>query len=224
MFNMSPLKKIMITGADAAAVLNHLTTREINNVSMGQASYLSVLTEQGTMADDAIVYNNGNNEWMIVHGSGDTMNLLDKSAAEKTVEIHFTDTLHNVSVQGSNSLSVLNALCDSDLATLAYLYDMSTEHTPYEVSLGFTVTKSKSGYRGCEALAAAKGHEKIKIICLDIEHTDIVIGTELLTFNGQAVGVVNSPCYSNRLGKSLALANVKLLAGEPGTACEWRRY
>ena len=275
MFDMSPLKKVMVSGVDAVAVLNHLTTREITNITVGSAAYLSVLTEQGTMADDAIVYNNGNDEWMVVHGSGDTMNLLNDSAKGKSVEINFTDALHNVSVQGPDSLSVLNTHCDNDLSKLAYFqhmaislfghpcrisrtgysgergyeifvdekdvgdvwdklvgagvmpcsfasldkvrieagllfygYDMTTDHTPYEVGLGFTVTQAKSGYRGCDELAAAKGHEKIINVCLDIAHADMVNGTESISHNGQVVGIVNSPCYSHRLGKSLALAHV----------------
>ena len=42
------------------------------------------------MADDAIVSNNGGDEWMIVHGSGDTMALLEASAAGKDVNIEPT--------------------------------------------------------------------------------------------------------------------------------------
>ncbi|MEM7699719.1 MAG: hypothetical protein AAF236_15095, partial [Verrucomicrobiota bacterium] len=72
-----------VRGPDAALVLDHLTTRDISRIAPGQAAYLSVLTDQGTMADDAIVSNNGEEEWMIVHGSGDTMALLEASAAGK---------------------------------------------------------------------------------------------------------------------------------------------
>ncbi len=284
MFDMSPLKKVLISGTDSVAVLNHLTTREVQNIAVGNAAYLSVLTEQGTMADDAIVYNNGNDEWMIVHGSGDTMSLLNESAEGKSVSVSFTDTLHNISVQGPESLSVLNTHCDGDLAKLAYFqhgvyslfdhpcrisrtgysgergyevfvdekhvgdvwdklvtagvmpcsfasldkvrieagllfygYDMTTDHTPYEVGLGLTVTGTKSGYRGCDALAVAKGNEKINNVCLDIAHPDMVNGTETIIMNGQTVGVVNSPCYSHRLGKSLALCHVEPTAAKPGT-------
>ncbi len=66
MFDMSPLKKVLVSGSDAARVLDHLTTREMSRIGAGQAAYLSVLTDKGTMADDAIVYNKGNNDWMIV--------------------------------------------------------------------------------------------------------------------------------------------------------------
>ena len=115
MFDMSPLKKVFVRGPDAAAVLDHLTTRDMGRIAPGQAAYLSVLTEQGTMADDAIVSNNGGNEWMIVHGSGDTMALLEASAAGKDVGIEFTDDLHDISVQGPQALNILNPHCSIDL-------------------------------------------------------------------------------------------------------------
>jgi hypothetical protein len=69
----------------------------MSRIAPSQAAYLSVLTDAGTMADDAIVSNNGGDEWMIVHGSGDTMSLLQASAKGKQVEIEFTDALHDIS-------------------------------------------------------------------------------------------------------------------------------
>lgn len=284
MFDMSPLKKVIISGSDAQSVLDHLTTRDMSKVSAGKASYLSILTDQGTMADDAIVYNNGNDEWMIVHGSGDTMELLEASAAGKSVTVNFSDDLHDLSVQGPKSLDILDAHCDGDLASLSYFhhtatklfgydcrisrtgysgergyeifadasaigdiwdklveagvmpcsftaldkvrieagllfygYDMTTDHTPYEVGLGFTVSKSKTGYRGHEALMASQGNEKINNVCLVIEHADMVNGEEELSLNGEIVGTVNSPCHSYRLGKSLALAHITPSAAITGT-------
>ena len=284
MFDMSPLKKVLVRGADAQRVLDHLTTRDMSKIAPGQAAYLCVLTEEGTIADDAIVYNNGGGEWMIVHGSGDTMALLEESAAGQTAEIEFTDNLHDISVQGPKSLEILNAHCDADLSQLAYFhhvkarlfgspcrisrtgysgergyeifadasvvgdiwdklvdagvmpcsftaldkvrieagllfygYDMTTNHTPWEVGLGFTVSKTKSGFRGHEAVLAAKGNEKIINVCLDIDHDDMVGGEEALLLNDREVGTVNSPGYSHRLGKSLALAHVAPDASAVGT-------
>lgn len=284
MFDMSPLKKVFVRGKDAAAVLDHLTTREMSAIGAGESAYLSVLTDQGTMADDAIVSNNGNDEWMIVHGSGGTMVLLESSAQGKDAVLEFTDSLHNVSVQGPTALNVLDPHCDVDLNKLAYFqhtpatlfghpcrlsrtgysgergyeifaeadvvgdiwdklvtagvmpcsftaldkvrieagllfygYDMTTDHTPWEVGLGFTIAKTKSGYRGYDALMKAKGTNKIMNGGLDIDHSDMVAGGETLHLDGAEVGVINSPAYSHRLNKSLALAHVSLSAASPGT-------
>ena len=275
MFDMSPLKKVFVRGADAQATLDHLTTRDLSRVTPGKAAYLCVLTDQGGIADDAIVSNNGGDEWMIVHGSGDTMALLEASAKGRDVAIEFTDDLHDLSVQGPKSLDILNAACADDLATLGYFehmpttlyghscrisrtgysgergyevfadasvindiwdkldgdgvmpcsftaldkvrieagllfygYDMTEANTPWDVGLGFTVSASKGEYRGKDAVLAAKGNPQIANVTLDIDHGDMVNGEEKLLLVGAEVGVVNSPCYSHRLGKSLALGHV----------------
>lgn len=275
MFDMSPLKKILVRGADAAATLDHLTTRDMSKIAPGSASYLSVLTEAGGLADDAIVSNNGDNEWMIVHGSGNTMALLEASAKGRDVQVTFTDDLHDLSVQGPKSCDILNAHCDIDLTTLAYFqhapatlfghacrlsrtgysgergyevfadaavigdiwdklvvagvmpcsftaldkvrieagllfygYDMTEENTPWEVGLGFTISRNKGDFRGKDAAMAAKGKEGTNNVCLDIDHSDMVAGGETLSLNGADVGIVNSPCFSHRMNKSLALAHI----------------
>ena len=55
---------------------------------------------------------------------------------------------------------------------------------------------------------AARNNPTIRNVGLDIDHSDMVAGGETLSLNGQAVGVVNSPCYSHRMQKSLALGHV----------------
>ncbi len=276
MFDMSPLKKVFVRGRDAAATLDHLTTRDMSKIAPGSAAYACVLTEQGGIADDAIVSNNGGDEWMIVHGSGATMTLLEASAAGRNVQIEFTDDLHDLSVQGPKSCDILNAHCSSNLTDLAYFhhapttlfghpcrlsrtgysgergyeifadasvvgdiwdrlgaegvmpcsfatldkvrieaallfygYDMTEDNSPWEVGLGFTISRNKGDFRGKDAAMAAKGSQTINNVCLDIDHSDMVSGGETLFLDDSEVGVVNSPCYSHRMNKSLALAHIK---------------
>ncbi|MEO3417044.1 aminomethyltransferase family protein [Roseovarius sp. CAU 1744] len=276
MFDMSPLKKVFVRGPDALPVLDHATSRDLTRLDPGQAAYLSVMTDNGTLADDAIVSNNGNDEWMIVHGSGRTMTMLQASARGRDVEIALDDGLHDISVQGPQSLDILNRHCSIDLADLRYFhhvpadlfghpvrlsrtgysgergyeifadashvvdiwdrlvaegvmpcsftaldkvrieagllfydYDMTSEHTPWEVGLGFTVNAAKQHFRGREALMAARGSEKLRNVGLIVDHDDMVPGGEALSLDdGTLVGTINSPCYSHRMGKSLALAHV----------------
>ena len=276
MFDMSPLKKVFVRGPDALATLDHLVTRDLSKLAAGTAAYTCVLTEKGGVADDAIVSNNGEDEWMIVHGSGDTMALLKASAAGRDVQIAFTDELHDLSVQGPQSCEILNAHCDRDLTGLAYFehaatklfghpcrmsrtgysgergyeifadasvigdiwdklaaegvmpcsftaldkvrieagllfygYDMTEKNTPWELGLGFTVSNSKGDFRGKAAAQAAKGNEAVKNVSLDIDHTEMVAGGETLSLDDANVGIINSPCFSHRMNKSLALAHIK---------------
>jgi aminomethyltransferase len=274
MFDMSPLKKVFVRGPDAASVLDHLTTRDIRRIVPGQAAYLSVLTERGTMADDAIVSNNGGDEWMIVHGSGDTMALLQASAAGHDVAIELDDDLHDISVQGPKALGILDAAADVDLCALPYFhhlpatlfghpvrisrtgysgergyeifarasvvsdiwdqlsgagvmpcsftaldkvrieagllfygYDMTDTHTPWEVGLAFTVSRNKGEFRGKSALVAAQDKGHIRNVGLIVDHHDAANGA--LYLEGREVGVINSPCWSHRMKKSLALAHIR---------------
>jgi len=284
MFDMSPLKKVAVTGADALAVLDHAVTRDLTKLAPGRAAYLSVLTDQGTMADDAIVYNLGGDAWWVVHGSGDTMACLNASAEGHDVSIHLDDDLHDLSVQGPKSLEILNAACSVDLAALSYFshteaelfgaacrisrtgysgergyeifapaaaitgiwdslvdagvmpcsftaldkvrieagllfygYDMTTDHTPWEVGLGFTVSRSKGDFRGKEALSTAEGQEKLRNVCLSVDHPDALAGGEVLSIGGDEKGIVNSPGFSHRLGMSLALCHVDPSTASVGT-------
>lgn len=288
LFDMSPLRKVFVRGADAMAVLDHATSRDLGRVGPGQAAYLSVLTEEGTLGDDAIVSNNGGDEWMIVHGTGQTLSLVQESAKGRNADVEFDDTLHDLSFQGPKSLGFLNARVGADLSALKYFhhvetelfghairlsrtgysgergyeifadgeaicdiwdgilaegaadgimpcsftaldkvrieagllfydYDMNSAHTPWEVGLGFTVSRTKSDFRGKTALFAAEGKEKIKNIGLIVDHADALAGGEALSLDGKEVGVVNSPGYSHRMGRSLALAHVSPDAAATGT-------
>ena len=275
MFDMSPLKKVFVRGDSAMKTLNHLVTRDLEKLAAGRSIYTSVLTEDGTMADDAIVSCINHQEWMIVHGSGDTMALLQDSAKGTGLDIVLDDDLHDLSVQGPMALATLNQFCTANLAELNYFdhcmttlfghscrvsrtgysgergyeifadsdaiigiwdrlidegvmpcsftaldkvrieagllfygYDMTTDHTPYEVGLGFTISPTKTAYRGYDALLASKGREKIRNVCLVVDHPEMLNGGETIMLDGSDVGIVNSPCYSHRMNKSLALGHV----------------
>jgi aminomethyltransferase len=290
LFDMSPLKKVMVRGPDAGKVVNHVITRDMTGVTAGQSAYGAILTEQGTVADDAIISNNGNDEYMHCHGSGDSMVLLEASAEGQNVSLELDDDLHDLSLQGPKALELLNAHCSLDLSTLGYFdhktteifghacrisrtgysgergyeifagssvvgdiwdqilghgasmgiipcsftaldkvrieaallfygYDMTDEHSPWEVGLGFTVN-SDSDFRGKATTIASQGQERFIAAGISIDHNDALIGGEILKLDGQEVGTLNSPAYSHRLGKSLALVHLTKSAAQAGTRLE----
>ncbi len=290
-FDMSPLKKVYVRGPDSLRVVDHVLSRDMTKVGAGQACYGTVLTDRGMVCDDAIVANNGGNEWMHCHGSGESMERLQESAEGLNVDIELDDDLHNVSVQGPRALELLDGHCNVDLAELPYFhhleaelfgdpcrlsrtgysgergyeifaaadvvgdiwdqvlghgeslgvmpcsfasldkvrieagllfygYDMSTDNTPWEAGLGFTVNSSKADYRGMQAALASKGKERILPGGIVVDHSESLAGGEMLRLDGADVGVVNSPCYSHRLQKSLALVHLNPAAANPGTRLE----
>jgi aminomethyltransferase len=290
MFDMSPLKKVYLRGPDAAAAANHVITRDLNSVKPGQSAYGAVLTDTGTVCDDAIVANNGNDEWLLCHGSGASMARIQESAQGKNVDVEFDDDLHNLSLQGPKALALLNAHTNIELADMKYFnhqacelfghacrlsrtgysgergyeilapssaigdiwdqiigtgteqgimpasftaldkvrveaallfygYDMTDEHTPWEVGLGFSINRS-SDYRGKDAAMASKGKERFTQAGISIDHHDCLIGGEILRLDGQDVGTLNSPAFSHRLNKSLALAHISPATNVAGNKLE----
>jgi aminomethyltransferase len=288
MFDMSPLKKVFVRGPDAARVIDHVITRDMSGIYPGKSAYGAILTEQGTVCDDAIIANNDGDEWMHCHGSGDSMQRLQESAAGFNVDIELDDDLHNISLQGPAALSLLDAHTPLDLGEMAYFhhqatelfghpcrisrtgysgergyeifvaaaavgdvwdqilgygadkgvmpcsfasldkvrieaallffgYDMTVEDTPWEVGLGFTVDRNKGDFRGKQTVTASEGKERFHAAGVSIDHDDALVGGELLKLDGAEVGVINSPCYSHRLNKSLALVHLSAAAAQPGT-------
>jgi aminomethyltransferase len=289
MFDMSPLKKVWVSGEDALTALNHLITRDLTLVGVGESVYTAVLTEAGGVADDAIVANCGHHTFLMCHGSGSSMELLQQSAASLNVNIRLDDDLHNVAVQGPLALSILDAQASIDLSSLGYFkhqeaklfghdvrisrtgysgergyeifapahcvgeiwdklcnlgvspcsftaldkvrieaallfygYDMTEDHSPWEVGLGFCVNLNKPDFRGKAAAVASQHETKFSGVGLSIDHNQALIGGESLWFEGKEVGVINSPAYSHRLQLSLALAHVACNVAEVGTTLEVR--
>lgn len=290
-FDMSPLKKVYLRGADAARVADHVITRDLTKIYPGKSAYGAVLTERGTVSDDAIVANLDGNEWLLCHGSGGSMERLLESAKGLNVNVEFDDDLHNIAVQGPQALALLSkhtpmnlgslqyfhheatelfghkcrisrtgysgergyeiladrtVICDIwdnllghgemlgimpctftaldkvriEAALLFYGYDMTDEHTPWEVGLGFTVARTKGEFRGREAVLAAESNPRFLGAGIVAEHGDALTGGEKLMLGSEEVGVVNSPCWSHRTQQSLALVHVQPDAARVGTKLE----
>jgi aminomethyltransferase len=288
LFDMSPLKKVYLRGPDAAKVVDHVVTRNMAKVHPGRSVYTAVLTEGGTVADDAIVANNGSNEWLMCHGSGTSMEKLQESANGLEVDIELDDNLHDLALQGPKAIELLSRHTPMDLQALGYFhhqntelfghpvqlsrtgysgergyeifadqsvigdiwdnilghgadmgvmpasftaldkvrieagllfygYDMTDEHTPWEVGLGFTVSPDKGDFRGKSAVLESKGHERFKLAGISVDHAEDLAGGEELIKDDAVVGVVNSPGWSHRLQKSLALTHLNPALNVAGT-------
>ncbi|MGI9306209.1 MAG: aminomethyltransferase family protein [Gammaproteobacteria bacterium] len=287
LFDMSGLKKIYVRGKDAAAAADYLLSRNMAKIAPGQSAYGAVLTERGTVGDDAIIYNNGGGEWLVVHGSGESMERLRECISGKNADAEFNDDLHDISLQGPAALDFLNRHTPLDLPSLPYFhhaqtelfghpcmlsrtgysgergyeifaaasavvdiwdniaeqgkplgimpcsftsldkarieaallfygYDMTAEHSPWEVGLGWSVSR-EGNFCGKEAALKLEGRERFKAAGLDIAHDGALAGGETLLANGEKAGIVNSPAWSRRMQKSLALAHVRPDLAAPGT-------
>ena len=103
---------------------------------------------------------------------------------------------------------------------MAYGAEATEQNTPWEVDMGWAVSRSKGDFRGKQALFELEGKEKVKFFGIVADHDDVVEHGAELFIDGQIVGHVTTPAYSRRLGKSLALAHLIPSAAVDGTLLE----
>ena len=100
LMNVSGLKKVRLTGPDAAHVIDRTTTRNVEKLMPGRAVYAAMLNERSMFIDDCAIYRLSVNSWLFVHGTGTGMEMMTTAAAGKNVSIIFDDDLHDISLQG----------------------------------------------------------------------------------------------------------------------------
>ena len=141
LMDVSGLKKVHVVGADAAYVIDHATTRNVEKIAPGRSTYASMLNSEGKFIDDCIIYHIAVNSWLVVHGTGTGMEQLAAAAAGKNCEILFDDDLHDMSLQGPVSVGLLAKEIPA-IRDLAYFGLMQTR------LYGRDVMISRTGYTG----------------------------------------------------------------------------
>jgi aminomethyltransferase len=128
-------------GPHAIAVLDYITTRDINKVYPGKSVYACMLDDRGMFTDDCIVYRTGPNSFMLVHGSGSAHEQIVKAAMGRNVAVLFDDDLHDLSLQGPLAVDFL-AQHVPGIRDLKYFHHVQT------TLFGAPVMISRTGYTG----------------------------------------------------------------------------
>ena len=141
LMDVSGLKKVHLTGPDAAHVIDRTTTRNVEKIMPGRSVYACMLNAEGKFIDDCVIYRLSVNHWMVVHGTGAGMESMTSVAAGKNVAIIFDDDLHDLSLQGPLAVDFL-ADHVPGIRDLAYFGIMQTK------LFGCPVMISRTGYTG----------------------------------------------------------------------------
>ncbi|MGH7607198.1 MAG: aminomethyltransferase family protein [Gemmatimonadales bacterium] len=142
LFDVSPLYKYLITGPDAARLLDRVVTRDVTGAAVGQVLYTPWCDAAGKQIDDGTISVLGegtyrltsadpNLRWLHLNAAGLTVTIADVS--ERTAAL---------SLQGPNARAILETAAACDLARLKYfrLTEARIRHIP--------VTISRTGYTG----------------------------------------------------------------------------
>lgn len=173
LMDVSGLKKVHLVGPHAVAVLWQATTRDVTKLYPGKSAYACMLNDAGAFTEDCIIYRNGPNAWMVVHGSGSGHEELTRAAVGRNVAVLFDDDLHDLSLQGPLAVDTL-ARHVPGIRDLRYFHHMQT------MLFGRPATISRTGYTG------ERGYE---IFC---KAEDAPLIWDTILAEGAALGIV--PC------------------------------
>ena len=108
--DLSPLRKVEVTGPDAEALMQWVLTRDMKKLSQGQVVYSAMCYDHGGMIDDGTAFRLGQDNFRWI-GGDDYGAIWIREQAEKlglrAMVRSSTDQLHNLAVQGPNSREIM---------------------------------------------------------------------------------------------------------------------
>jgi len=173
LMDVSGLKKVHVIGPHAEMLINQATTRNVSKLYPGKSVYACMLNEAGKFIDDCVIYRNGPNAFMVVHGAGQGHEILTRGAVGRNVAVLFDDDLHDLSLQGPVAVDFL-AKHVPGIRDLPYFHHMQT------TLFGRPVMLSRTGYTG------ERGYE---IFC---KGADAPLIWDTIVAEGKEMGIM--PC------------------------------
>jgi aminomethyltransferase len=142
LFDVSPLHKYLITGPDAARLLDQVVTRNVAKAKIGQVLYTPWCDGAGKQIDDGTISVLDEGRYRMT-AADPNLRWLHLNAAGLNVVIEdVSDSTAALSLQGPNSRAILAIAAERDLADLKYFRLTSAKIR------GIPVTISRTGYTG----------------------------------------------------------------------------
>ena len=142
LIDVSPLFKYLVSGPDAARLVDRLITRDVSKMAVGQVFYTPWCDEHGHVIDDGTVSRLGEQlfRWTAADPS---LRWFRQNAAGLRVSVEdVSEEVAALALQGPTSARVLKAASDVDLDTLKYFRVASGGIGGVQVDI------SRTGYTG----------------------------------------------------------------------------
>lgn len=153
LFDLSHMAEIYVSGPDAGAALDYALAGTLSAIPLGRAKYSLILSEEGTVIDDVVVYRLGNDEFLVVANAG---NRFPAAAAIRERAENFdcvvddrSDDVALIAVQGPTALAILeatNGLATEGLAELGYYRCLPRDFNGTPVLIGRTGYTGEDGF------------------------------------------------------------------------------
>jgi aminomethyltransferase len=142
LLDVSPLHKYMVTGPDAARLLDRVVTRDVAKMKVGQVAYTPWCDTAGKVIDDGTISRLGEHVFRMT-SADPNLRWLSENAVGLDVKIEdVSDSTAALALQGPNSRAILERAAETDLSKLKYF--RLTQAT----IRGVPVTITRTGYTG----------------------------------------------------------------------------
>jgi aminomethyltransferase len=155
LFDISHMAQLAVTGAEAAGFLDFALAANVTGIPLSKAKYSMVLTPEGGIIDDVIVYRNAPDEYLVIANAGNHDPVLAALHARADgFDARVTDLVGEalIAVQGPRAAEILAAtpeLRHDDGLAMGH----TLEGLPYYACMGMrfgegAVLVSRTGYTG----------------------------------------------------------------------------
>ena len=159
LFDVSPLYKYAVTGKDAARLLDHVVTRNIEPLGVGQVAYTPWCDANGKVLDDGTVARLGEQSFRITAAEPNLRWLEDNARGLEVAIDDVSESLAALSLQGPASRAILGGidlkyfrLAETKIASIP----VTVSRTGYTGDLGYEIwVERKSALNLWDALIAA---------------------------------------------------------------------
>ena len=142
LIDISPLFKYLLTGADAAVVIDRIITRNVARLKVGQVFYTPWCDERGRVIDDGTVSRLDDERFRWTAAEPNLRWMLQQAISRRVVVEDVSERTAALALQGPTSAALLRALAEADIDTLKYF-----RVTRGRIA-GCPVEISRTGYTG----------------------------------------------------------------------------
>ncbi|WP_349897418.1 glycine cleavage system aminomethyltransferase GcvT [Parafrigoribacterium soli] len=150
LFDLSHMAEILVTGPDAGRALDYALASKISDIAVGQVKYSLLLTRDGGIVDDVVIYRTHKNRYGVVANASNRFAVagaLAARAADFDVTVFDeSDGLALVAVQGPNALAVLERL--DGLETVKPVGEVGYYWSTMGTYHGNEIMVGRTGYTG----------------------------------------------------------------------------
>ncbi len=145
LFDVSHMGELMLTGKDAFATIQSLTTNDITTMKDGQARYSLMTNERGGIVDDILVYRFNEEKYMLV------VNAANCAKDDEWISSRLIgDTVFENISQRTAQLALQGRESEAILREFVTVYNIPEKNYTFKVSIlfGEEIIVSRTGYTG----------------------------------------------------------------------------